>query len=166
MTSDSINRRRLLQGAGVAGATVLSTTVLASSASAKGRKGDDHDHGHDDVEGAWVVDHRDDKDPEDKGVGVLGFAEGGVVTLQEINPVSPSSVGAWREHRGHFHATLWSGIRGEGPADAGFTFKLELKGEIDDDQMEGTYKFTGFDAATGAEAFSGTGTFDGERIEA
>ena len=165
MTSDSINRRRLLQGAGVAGATALSTTVLAGSASAKSRKKDDH-HGRDDVEGAWLVMHRDDHDPEDKGVAAVGFADGGVATIQEINPVSPSSVGAWREHHGHFHATLWSGIRGEGPSEPGFTFKLELKGEADDDQVEGTYKFTAYDADTGAEAFSGTGTFDGERIEA
>ncbi len=164
MTSDSINRRRLLQGAGVAGATALSTTVLAGSANAKGRKGDDH--GHDDVEGAWVVNHRDDHDPQDKGVAAVGFAEGGVATIQEINPVSPSAVGAWREHHGHFHATLWSGIRGEGPTDPGFTFKLVLKGEADDDRVEGTYMFTAYDAGTGAEAFSGTGTFDGERIEA
>ena len=164
VTSESINRRRLLQGAGVAGATVLSSTVLAGSANAKGRKKDD-DHDGDDVEGAWVVNHRDNADPDDKGVGVLGFAEGGVVTLQEINPVSPSSVGAWRARHGRFRATLWSGIRGEGPDD-GLTFKLELKGKADDHEIEGTYVFTAFEAGNGNEAFGGTGTFDGERVKA
>lgn len=165
MTRETINRRRLLQGAGIAGATALSSTVLAGSANAKARKGDHH-HGHDEIEGAWMVNHRDDPGGDPTEIrGVVTFAEGGVLTNLDLTPSTAIGIGAWHAHHDSFRGTFWSAFPGETPEAPTFTVEVTISGEVDDDEIEGTYAFTVFDG-TGAEFFSGTGTFDGERLEA
>lgn len=159
MTDEVIERRMLLRGAGLAGATVIGGTTLAASAAA----GDEE---HSRVTGSWLVTHRDDPggDPTEI-MGVASFAAGGVVANQDISPISPTGLGSWkRRGRNGFRASLWAGIPGDGPGAPGLTLNVRLRGKVEDDEIEGTYAFKVFEPS-GATAFEGTGTFEGERIK-
>jgi hypothetical protein len=155
----SIGRRRMLRGAGAAaGGVAVSTVALASPALADG--------GHSRVAGSWMIVHQDDADPAEVKA-VISFALGGVFISHDISPAGPPFTGTW-ERRGHdrFRATFWSGFPGdEGPGSAGPTIRIRARGQVDGDEISGTFTFTVFDPG-GEVVDSASGTFSGERIDA
>ena len=66
----------------------------------------------------------------------------------------------------HFAFTFYTGFPGStGPGSAGGFAKVIGTGSKAGDHISGTYSVQGF-APTGAQVFSGTGSFTGTRIEA
>jgi hypothetical protein len=168
MTDESVERRMLLRGAGLAGAAVLGGTALASPASARDRK-HDHNGDHDnDATGAWMIHHRDDPPGDTTNVlAVVGLAEGGVVTVQDLAPLGAAALGAWKSRdNGRFKANFWTGAPSSGADEPAVVVNVRVRGRARHDKISGTYSFTALDAADMKELFKGTGTFEGERIEA
>lgn len=162
MNDQVLERRMLLRGAGLAGATALGGVALASPASA-----DDHHHDDSsDVLGAWLITHMDDP-PGDTTptMAVAAFAEGGVLTTQDISPVATAGLGAWESsHHNRFKGTFWTGSPAGGPQEPAATVKVQVRGKTHDDKISGTYRLTVYDP-TQTVIFTGTGTFSGKRIE-
>lgn len=150
-----VERRMLLRGAGVAGAA-LAGVAAAAPASADG--------GHD-VLGAWLVTHTDDPPSEtDPGTSVIGFAEGGLMTNQDLNPMGAAGVGKWEPRGGDgFQAKFWTGFPGPNNGPGGF-IKISLRGRVDGDRVEGTYHGHVYVASTGAPEGEFKGTFRGKRV--
>ena len=158
MAEDSVGRRNMLRGAGIAaGGVALSGVALSSPASAG-----EH-HGHRSVSGSWLVNvHNDDGD---ESVSILSFAAGDVCVVHDISPAGPPFTGTWRPDRhGSFRATVLTGTPG-GPDGPGPVIELKLRGAVHHSQVRGSFTFRVTDAA-GEELESGSGTFDGRRIEA
>ncbi|TDO50756.1 hypothetical protein EV643_104254 [Kribbella sp. VKM Ac-2527] len=158
MAEKTIERRRLLHGAGAAagGAAVVGMGVMAAQpAAASGGSGT--------LEGSWLVDVQQ---PDGSTlVSVGSFADGGVAITHDISPAGPPFTGSWAQHSHQWRATLWSGFPGEGgPGTPGPTARLRLRGEVRADQVSGTFTFTIF--VPGADPESISGTFTGSRIEA
>ncbi len=80
MADRVVDRRMLLRGAGVAGATAIGGTALATSA---------HADSDNDVSGAWVIATGTTRRPSRPGHTVIAFAEGGVFIAQDIAPCRP-----------------------------------------------------------------------------
>jgi hypothetical protein len=159
MGEDSVGRRNVLRGAGVAaGGVALSGVALASPASA----GESHGDGR--LSGSWRVNvHNDDGD---ESVSVISFAAGQVCVVHDISPAGPPFTGTWRSSRhGSFRATVLTGFAGDGPNAPGPVIELKLMGKVRHGQLSGSFTFRVTDPA-GNEVDSGSGTFDGERIEA
>ena len=159
MAEDSVGRRNVLRGAGVAaGGVALSGVALASPASAG------ESHGDERLSGSWRANvHNDDGD---ESVSVLSFAAGQVCVVHDISPAGPPFTGTWRSGRhGSFRATVLTGFPGDGPDTPGPVIELKLFGNVRHDQLSGSFTFRVTDPA-GNEAGTGSGTFDGERIEA
>lgn len=159
MTSETVDRRMLLRGAGLVGATALGGTAIASSASADGRQGGD-------VTGAWLVQHRDDPGGDPTEVtGVVTFAEGGVITSRDLDPAGPPAFGAWKEtgHHGFRGTFLTSFPDGEPPSADFVIAQISVRGRVRRDRIRGTYRFV-VHLSTGD--VMGTGTFEGDRIQA
>lgn len=172
MSNETVERRLLLRGAGLAGAAVLGSTAIAAGADAHDRDDDRDRHDHDDdrskVVGSWLITHQDDPggDPT-KVMGVASFAKGGVLANQDINPIAPTGLGAWEgRDENRFTGSFWAGAPGGGPGEPGVTVNVMIRGRVHGDMISGTYRFTVFAADTGDEVASGTGTFEGKRIEA
>jgi hypothetical protein len=158
MAENTINRRRMLRGAGVAvGGAAITSVGLGSPALATGKNG---------VAGSWMIVHRDDVDPTPV-TAVISFADGGVFISHDISPAGPPFTGSWERRGGHrFRATFWSGFPGdEGPGSSGPTIRIRATGRVARDRISGTFTFTVF-APTGEELASADGTFTGTRIEA
>jgi hypothetical protein len=172
MTNETVERRLLLRGAGLAGAAVLGSTAIAAGADAHDRDDDRDRHDHDDdrskVVGSWLITHQDDPGGNPtKVTGVASFAEGGVLANQDINPIAPTGLGAWEGHGDNrFTGNFWAGAPGGGPEEPAVTLNVMIRGRVRGDMISGTYRFTVFAADGGDELASGTGTFEGERIEA
>ena len=159
MTEDSVGRRNLLRGAGVAaGGVALSGVALASPASA-GELHDDRD-----VSGSWRVNVHNDNG--DETVSILSFAAGDVCVVHDISPAGPPFTGTWRPGRdGSFRATVLTGTPGDGPGSPGVVIELKLRGRVRNDEIRGSFTFTVTDAS-GTQVDSGSGTFDGQPVEA
>jgi hypothetical protein len=166
MSNRIMDRRLLLRRAGAVGATALGGTVLAGTAPvgsatavplAVRRR-------HPFV-GAWLITHRDDPGGNEHEVqGVVTAGVGGVLTSQDIDPVSPTGLGAWRpDGRRGYRAVFWAGSRGEQPGQA-VTLRVRVRGTTRRGQTAGRYRFRVFDAALGDMVARGTGTFEGHRL--
>lgn len=90
-----LERRLLLRGAGVVGATAGGLSATEEVASAHGR---DHRQG---PLGAWKIKRTEPQGTELTVAAIFGFAAGGVFTGQDINPVSYTYLGAWESHGSH-----------------------------------------------------------------
>jgi hypothetical protein len=167
MAGNTINRRRMLRGAGMAvgGAAItsvgLGSPALATSKASKASKASKNG-----VAGSWMIVHQDELDPTPVRA-VLSFADGGVFISHDISPAGPPFTGSWERRGDHrFRATFWSGFPGDqGPGSAGPTARITATGRVARDTMSGTFTFTLF-APTGEELESADGTFTGTRIEA
>ena len=152
MTEDSVGRRNLLRGAGVAaaGGVALSGVALASPASAG--------EFHDDVSGSWRVNVHNDNG--DETVSITSFAAGYVCIIHDISPAGPPFTGTWRPGRdGSFRATVLTGTPD------GMVIELKLRGRVRHDEIRGSFTFSVTDQS-GTEVDSGSGTFDGVPVEA
>jgi len=159
MTESSVGRRSVLRGAGMAaGGVALRGVAVASPATAAERNGDR------DVSGSWRVDVHDDDGEESQSV--ISFAAGDVCIVHDIAPAGPPFTGTWREGRhGSFRVTVLTGTAGEGPDSPGVIVELKLRGAVRRHRISGSFTFRVTDAE-GTELFSGSGTFDGKRIQA
>jgi hypothetical protein len=149
----------VLRNAGaVAGGVALGGVAVASPAAAGERAGD-HD-----VSGSWYVNvHNDDGE---ESVSILSFAAGEVCIVQDISPAPAIFTGAWRSGRhGAFRATLLTGVPGEDRSSPGVIIKLRLRGSVRRHRVSGSFTFRVTDSG-GRELATGSGTFDGRRIEA
>jgi hypothetical protein len=158
MAENTINRRRMLRGAGVAvGGAAITSVGLGSPALATNKNG---------VAGSWMIVHRDEADPTPV-TAVISFADGGVFISHDISPAGPPFTGSWERRSGHrFRATFWSGFPGdEGPGSSGPTVRIRATGRVARDRISGAFTVTVF-APTGEEVESADGTFTGTRIEA
>lgn len=162
MDTPLLERRMLLRGAGVAGASLVGVAAAAAPAAAH-----DHHDGHD-LLGSWLITHSDtppsDTDPT---TGVVGFAPGGLLVTQDIAPVGTAGVGTW-ESRGdnRFKATFWTGSPADGPQQPAVIVKISVSGAVDGDKVSGTYRGKVYDAATRTLLATITGTFSGDRVDA
>jgi hypothetical protein len=102
MAENTIGRRRMLRGAGVAvGGAAIISVGLGSPALATSKNG---------VAGSWMIVHRDEADPTPV-TAVISFADGGVFISHDISPAGPPFTGSWKRQGGHrFSATFWSGF--------------------------------------------------------
>ena len=153
MTEDSVGRRHLLRGAGVAaGGVALSGVALASPASA----GEFHDD--QEVSGSWRVNVHNDNG--DESVSILSFAAGDVCIVHDISPAGPPFTGTWRPGRdGSFRATVLTGTPD------GMVIELKLRGRVRHGEIRGSFTDTVTDPS-GNVVESGSGTFDGTPVEA
>lgn len=158
MAEDSVGRRGLLRGAGLAaGGLTLGGVAVAAPASAGGPSGGGQ------LSGSWRVNvHNDDGD---ESVSVISFAAGQVCIVHDISPAGPPFTGTWRWRHGSFRATVLTGFAGQGPDSPGPIIELKLSGGVRHGQLRGSFTFSVTDPA-GQEVDTGSGTFDGERIEA
>ena len=157
MAEDSVGRRNVLRGAGVAGGVALSGVALASPASAGESQGNEH------LSGSWRVNvHNDDGD---ESVSILSFAAGQVCVVHDISPAGPPFTGTWRSGRWLVPGHRADRLRRNGPDTPGPVIELKLFGNVRHGQLSGSFTFRVTDPA-GNEADTGSGTFDGERIEA
>lgn len=171
MSTRMMNRRLLLRRAGAAGATALGATALSGVALAGTAADDSATAAEAAVRrrhlfvGAWVITHRDDPGGDQNDVlGVVTAGAGGVLTNQDIAPVSPTGLGAWRPNgRRGYRAVFWAGSRG-GKSGQSVTFRVRIRGTIRRGQTTGRYRFRVFDAASGEPVAHGTGTFEGHRL--
>jgi hypothetical protein len=151
-----IDRRQLVRtAAGVAaGGVLVAGTGVASASASDANSG---------VLGAWWVEHKNDPpaDPE-PGVTVVSIGAGGIIVTNDIRPAGAVSNGVWAMDGDRFMATFW-GTAEMGPGmDAG-SAKVRVRGRLRSGKLVGTFTVTGYDAS-GAEAFSATGTFTGTRL--
>ena len=170
MSDQIMDRRLLLRRAGAVGATALGGAAVGGTAlgpSATGAESDAAARGRHPFVGAWLITHRDDPGgDETEALGVVTAGAGGVLANQDINPVSPTGLGAWRPHgRRGYRAVFWTGLRGQQP-DGPVMLRVRIRGTIRRGQTGGRYRFRVFDAASGNPVAHGTGTFEGHRIEA
>jgi hypothetical protein len=159
MIQESVGRRNVLRGASVAaGGLTLAGVAGASPASAGGSYGDQS------LSGSWRVNvHNDDGD---ESISILSFAAGQVCIVHDISPAGPPFTGSWRSGRhGSFRATVLTGFAGEGPGSPGPVIELKLSGSVRHGQLSGSFTFRVTDPA-GNEVDTGSGTFDGQRVEA
>lgn len=166
MEPDTIPRRRLLHNAGVAAGGAVAAGLAMSSPVHAGKDDDDDDHDDDNPRGSWVIKRIDEGDPT-VYTAVLSLARGGVVISKDISPAGPPGTGAWRAKGRRFYATFWFGFPGDdGPGSPGPTARVRAKGKVKDDNVAGTYTFEFFAPdGTPVPEFSGTGSFEGTRLE-
>ena len=155
-----LERRMLLRGAGVAGATAVGLGATEGVASAHGR---DHRQG---PLGAWKIKRTEPQGTELTVAAILGFAAGGVFTGQDINPVSSTYLGAWESHGSHFTVTAWEGIPAQGTAQPALYLDLHIQGQAHANTISGSFSGTLYVAADDSVLVTGTGTFEGTRIHA
>ena len=161
MDNPLLERRMLLRGVGVAGASMAGVAAVTAPASA-------HD-GHDehDLLGSWLITHSNTApSPPEPGTTVVGFAPGGLLVTQDIAPVGTAGIGTW-ESRGHdrFKASFWSGIPAEGAQPAAL-IKFSVRGRVEHDAVSGTYRGQLYDTAMHALPDGFEGTFSGVHVDA
>jgi hypothetical protein len=163
MNERVLERRMLLRGAGVAGATLVGVAAVPAAAQAH-----DH-HGDIGVLGSWLVTHADAPPGDTTPVlGVISFAAGGVATTLDLAPSGPggAGAGAWASRGSSFAATFYIGAPAEGPKQPAVVIKVVATGMVQGDRISGTYTFTIYDAKTKKRVGSGHGSFSGTRIRA
>jgi len=161
MNENVLDRRRVLMGAGAAGAVAIGGVASASSASAG------ENDGGSSLNGSWIVSRKDDPPGDQTKVStVLSFAGGNVMISHDIAPAGPPFTGTWaRRSGGGFKATFWTGQAGGGPNMPGVTVRVRTWGSVHHGRIRGTYDFAVFDPS-GTKVDSGTGSFSGRRIDA
>ena len=161
MDEHVMNRRRVLVGAGAAGAVAIGGVASASSASA-GENGDSSS-----LNGSWIVSRKDDPPADPTKVStVLSFAAGNVFISHDIAAAGPPFTGTWaRRSGGGFKATFWTGQAGGGPNMPAVTIRVRAWGSAHHGWISGKYDFAVFDPS-GTKVDSGTGSFSGHRIDA
>ncbi len=159
MVDDSVGRRHVLRGAGMAaGGVALGGVALAPPASAGEPPGDGR------LSGSWRVSVHNDNG--DESVSILSFADGGVCVVHDISPAGPPFTGTWRSgRRGSYRATVLTGFPGEAPGSPGPVIELKLVGTVRGSRISGPFTFTATDPA-GTVLETGAGTYDGRRVEA
>ncbi|MGZ4494619.1 MAG: hypothetical protein ACXVWU_07970 [Nocardioides sp.] len=159
--SQTVDRRMLLRGAGVAGAAMMGVAATPAVASAHDTRGS-HDSN---VVGSWLITHTDDPPSNETGHAVASFAPGGVLTEVEINPVQAPGAGAWTSHEDRFKGTFWTGDPGDPSAKQGpVVVKVEVRGKVHGDHLSGTYRVTVYDAKSYKQLATVTGKVHGDRI--
>ena len=152
-----VERRMLLRGAGVAGATLVGVAAAAAPASA-------NSEGHD-VLGAWFVTHTDEPPSEtDPGTSVVGFGSGGLMTTQDLYPIGAAGIGTWEPDGGDdFKGSSGPGspARTTGPVGS----SRSVHGRVDGDRIKGRYHGWVYVAATMALEGEFKGRFKGKRVE-
>ena len=161
MNDRVLERRMLLRGAGVAGATMAGVAAAPAAAQAQ-----DHRRHHG-VLGSWLVTHADAPPGDTTPVlAVVSFAAGGVFTSLDLAPAAPGGAGAWAAHGHSFTVTFYIGAPAEGPQQPAVVIKVVATGTVHGDRISGTYRLTIRDATTKKRLDSGHGTFSGHRIHA
>jgi len=164
MTNERVGRRELLMGAGAGAVALAAIAVPASSAAASEKPGhrgrrEDRDDG---PAGGWLI-TRQDAGASSSITSVLTFAPGGAFATVDVNPPSSSGMGAWaRTHEHEFAVTFWEGT--SDPSGDVFVLKVDVTGKWHRDAISGSYSYTVTNGSGGPVA-SGTGTFEGTRIE-
>jgi hypothetical protein len=155
----ALERRKLLRGAGVAGASVMGVAMAPAAASAA----DEHHSGRHRLWGAWMIAHHDDPASGGAtGAAVVAFAAGGVLTVEEM-PDGTLGLGTWtcREHR--VRARFFEAEPGDSSSPA-VLVDVRVRGELHHDHLSGTYRGTVRTAADDKVVTTFTGTFTSERI--
>jgi hypothetical protein len=160
MNERVLERRMLLRSAGVAGATMVGVAAVPATADARGSVGDSR------VLGSWLITHQD-APPGDttRVLAVVGFAAGGVLTSQDVEPASPGGLGAWTGHGDSFTGTFYIGQPAHGSKQPAVIVKVDARGRVNGGSIKGTYQFTVYDAKTHKRVTSGHGRFSGGRIK-
>ncbi|MGZ4499806.1 MAG: hypothetical protein ACXVXD_05170 [Nocardioidaceae bacterium] len=165
MDNHVLERRNLLRGAGVAGASRVGVAAVpgASSAASAGAG-----HGGSAVLGSWLITHADNPPGDTTKVqSVVGFSAGGVVTVQDIAPVGAAGLGAWRPRgRTRFTLTFWTGQNAHGRKQPAVTVRVQARGSVHRGDISGRYRTTVYDARSGKVVDQTSGHFAGARIEA
>jgi hypothetical protein len=159
---DSIlERRMLLRGAGVAGASMVGVAAVTESASAHGGGGGDHGHR---LLGAWKLTHTDDPPSGDTGLAIVAFSAGGVLSVEEI-PDGSLGLGAWRSEGDHFRAHFFESAPGDA-SNPGVVVEVRVRGRVHDDKLSGTYRVSVRSAKDDSVLDTLTGTFHAHRVRA
>jgi hypothetical protein len=164
MTNERVGRRELLMGAGAGAVALAAIAVPASSAAASakpGHRGGREDRGNQ-LEGGWLI-TRQDTGASSTTSSVVTIAPGGAVATIDINPPASCQLGAWvatGEHK--FAATIWGSSTD--PSGNVFIVKIDITGRWHHDHISGSYTFT-VTTGSGGPVSSGTGTFEGSRIQ-
>ncbi len=157
--SKPLERRMLLRGAGVAGASLAGVAAVPAVASAHGE-----DHHGSRVLGAWLITHTDNPPGDPTPVqAVTAFADGGVFISQDIAPTSTAQVGAWKAHGDSFRVTFWTGDNGDAQQPA-VRVQVRVRGTVHHDTISGTYTLTIYAATAQTVVGTGSGTFSGTRV--
>lgn len=159
MDDHTMGRRRLLRGAGVAtGGAVMGGLAMSAPAHA-----DDHDQ-RSRAEGSWLVTRFDPADGLERTF-VFNLSRGGTCFMNDISPVFITGQGAWKSRGRRMNATVWVGVP-ESPAGPAITFKVDIVGDVDGDQMSGTFTYVVFLPDLTTPIGDGGGTWDASRITA
>jgi hypothetical protein len=154
----SLERRALLRGAGVAGASVVGVVAAPEVASAQEGHGG-HASG---LLGAWRITHTDDPPSNESGDAIVAFSAGGVLTVEELGD-GTSGLGAWRSEGHRFRARFYEASPGEG-SDPGVVVEIRVRGRLHHDHLAGTYAATVRSAADERVLAAFTGEFTGTRV--
>jgi hypothetical protein len=163
MDTPLLERRMLLRGAGVAGASLAGVAAGAQPASARHER--ERQAGRHRLLGSWLITHTDrPPSPSDPGISVVGFAPGGLLVTQDIAPVGAAGGGSWRARdNGRFRASFWSGFPGQDDG-AGGLLRVSVRGRATRDRVSGAYRAKVYDAKRQKVLDSFRGTFRGTRI--
>jgi hypothetical protein len=153
-----VNRRQVLLGAGAAAGAAamgLATTVVTASA--------DSEDGNW-ILGAWDINVTPDANQGPPFTGVVGFAQGGVISVADANTPSPS-VGGWKSgDDGKVIATFRNFSFAPDQTPQGMTtINVTLHAANGGKGFTGMYKVTAVDT-TGTTVFNGSGHVDGTRL--
>jgi hypothetical protein len=158
MAEERLARRRVLLGVGAAtGGLAMSGLAMAEPAAAS--EGNQ-------LSGSYLVTRRDNPpgDPN-PALFVLSLAGGGVLISNDISPIGLVGTGSWKRAGSHrFSGTFWGGGASDGPNGA-FTVRVHARGQVDDNRIRGTYRYTVFDPTGTKSQAEGSGSFKGRRIE-
>jgi hypothetical protein len=155
MLTDRVSRRGVLAGAGAVAAGTLILPGAPASAS------EDHENG---LLGSWLV-TRTDVPPGPTVQSIQTFAGGGAFINRDYNPPGAPGLGTWAK-TGHnrFVVTVLSGQFGPTPGEVALV-KANATGTFNDEHISGTFSVT-VTNGKGVLLASGTGTFEGSRINA
>ena len=166
MDNHVLERRNLLRGAGVAGASLVGVAAVPTAASAASASSAGSDGSA--ALGAWLITHADNPPGDTTKVqSVVGFSAGGVVTIQDIAPVGATGLGAWRPRGGtRFILTFWTGQNAHGRRQPAVTVRVQARGSVHRGDISGRYRTTVYDARSGKVVDQTRGHFAGARIDA
>lgn len=160
MSNETMDRRHLLNRAGlVAGGAVLATVVAATPASAS------HNDGNGEaLYGGWLLDRRD---TVGTARGVITFGAGGTVLYQDIVPASPTLLqGGWAGAGRTFRFDMWGGSAANAAAGTPAVI-VRISGTVSVSRRTFTSPYVArwLDPASNAEIFRFEGVATATRIE-
>jgi hypothetical protein len=154
----ALERRMVLRGAGVAGASVVGVAMSPIAASADQEHGGRHG-----LLGAWRIVHTDDPGSGGaKGTAIVAFAAGGVITVEET-PDGTLGLGAWKSRGQRFRARFFESQPGSS-SEPGVVVEIMAHGRLHGDHISGTYHATVRGAADDDVVAMLTGMFTGQRL--